>query len=107
NNPYPDFKWVSRKTFHALWIVPLALFLALTPWISELDLYFTHLFYQGKGAISPFHSTPLFSFLYRWGTWPAGICGAFSGLFLFWSYWKKRELQWRKPALVLFLTYVI
>lgn len=91
------------------WIFPLLVLLFLTPFTPWLDLATTNYFYApGQGADGlGFTSSQLFTFLYKYGPLPALMLFVLSTIALGLSFFKESYKSWRKPALILFLSYGI
>lgn len=83
-------------------LLPICLWIVLTPWLNEWDLALSHFFYEeGHFSLHPF-----WDWVYYYGLWPAWIVvlGALMGAFL--SLYPSYS-SWRRPALFLFLVFIL
>lgn len=91
------------------WLWPILAFALFTPFASTLDLNLTSLYFiPGQGADGlGFASSPSIAFIYKYGTIPALITFILASISLILSWFLPSWKKWRKPALVLVLTYAI
>lgn len=87
----------------AAWWAPAVFLLLLTPFLPSWDLELSAYAFQGGS----FSSHPFFQFFYDWGEYPALTVAVGSLVVLLGSFFSKKELKWRIPALYLLLTFVI
>ncbi|MDP1879714.1 MAG: phosphatase PAP2 family protein [Parachlamydiaceae bacterium] len=96
---------MKSKVPFPLWkgiILPIFLFLLLTPWMSLLDIKVSAYFYNHHR----FLSNPFWDFIFVYGIWPAWILIFFAFIGLLISF-KKNYDYFRKPCLYLILTLAI
>jgi lipid A 4'-phosphatase len=96
--------WFARN---AAWFLPILAMALITPWTAKWDLAISNKFYKGVGAHEAFGSTPLFTFMFKYGTWFAFAIGGIATMIFITSYFKEKLLKWRKPTLVMMLTLFI
>lgn len=90
------------------WLLPAIFTLLLTPFTPFLDLSIARFFYtHSNDPVEHFMSSPVLNFLFELGPLPANLTAAFAAAILIGSYLFKHLQKWRKPCLVLVLTYAI
>lgn len=97
----PSMNEMLKRHYH--WLAPIALFAALTPFISEWDLAIERYFYNGHH----FSTDPFINFIFNYGVIPGQIGGLVSAGLLLLSYVSSKWRHWRAPALVLVLTMAV
>lgn len=95
------------------WIVPILFFIAITPWLAEIDLAAASWSYTPlpPGVIDShyngFYSNNFWDFIYHYGFFPAQVSCATSGAIFVLSYTSPYWRKWRQAALMGVLTLVI
>jgi membrane-associated PAP2 superfamily phosphatase len=89
---------------NAPWLLPVLLTAAITPFSSQIDMAVSNYFFHLPEGFS---TNGIFSFIYRFGPYPSFLLFAIATAALIASFFKCSLASWRKPALVLFLTYAI
>jgi lipid A 4'-phosphatase len=83
-------------------LLPILLWLAFTPWSTELDLKTSLIFYQN----GTFSSDPFWNWLYIYGLWPAWLMAGLALIGLILSFAQRYRFL-RLPSLYLLLTFAI
>lgn len=86
------------------WLLPILAMAAITPFTPALDLAASRYFFHSPQG---FTSNAFFTFLFKYGFYPANITALAAGVVLILSFFFSTCKTWRKPALVLVLTMVI
>jgi lipid A 4'-phosphatase len=90
------------------WLLPILIFVVLTPIFSFLDLSIERYFYAlGEGNPGHFVQNAFFSFLYDWGPVPAWLLFVVSVVVFALSFFFKKLGAWWRPTLLLILTFAI
>lgn len=90
---------------HGAWLLPLLLFAAITPFISDWDMGIERYFHAlGKANGTDFVSNGFTQFMYIYGVLPADVTVTLAAIALVLSYCFKKWRKWRAPALLLVLT---
>jgi membrane-associated PAP2 superfamily phosphatase len=97
---------------HALWAIPILLFILFALVSSEIDLFVAQATYYNDWIFRDnepygFFSTPFFDFIYLWGVLPAQLTFLAATLSLILSRWVERLKRYRTICLVLSLTLAI
>ncbi len=94
----PSLKFSFAKGY----LLPMSLWLLLTPWLNELDLAFSQFFYEdGHFSLHPF-----WDWIYHYALWPAWIMAITALIGLLLSFYPSYS-SWRKPALFLSLVFIL
>lgn len=90
------------------WFLPIGLFILITPFTPNIDLYISSLFYHPnpytRGTFTSNAFTQLF---YRYGMIPAFILFAMSLITIVSSYYYPKLLKWRLPSIFFITTFAI
>ena len=90
---------------HKLWILPLLLLLAITTFLSSIDLWVATFAFFSKDPISGgFFSTPFLDWVYLYGVVPSQVVCALACLALLFSLWIPSLCKFRKACFCLVLT---
>jgi len=84
------------------WLLPIALALLMTPFLSTLDLALSNYFYSDG-----FSDNRFFLFLYNWGVLPAWLLFFGASLLLILSYASSRWTKWRQHSLLIVLALIL
>lgn len=86
------------------WLLPIILYLILSPFTPELDLSISKTFYQKETG---FFKTSFLSAVYHLGPILINGCGAIAALIWIASFFNPSFLKWKKLSLTFLLTLVI
>lgn len=85
-----------------IWL-PILAFVLFAPWSAMVDLKVSHYFYD---PTKHFASNDILLGAYYWGFYPAWILFFAAGGVFIASFFRRSLIKWRRPAMVLILTYV-
>lgn len=93
---------------HIRWLLPVVLFILITPFTPKLDLEISRFFYdQQDGEKGSFVSNELTYGIFHYGVLPAWILVGLASLVLILSYVSAPFKKWRDSSLLLVLTLAI
>ncbi len=90
---------------HIRWLLPLIIWLCITPFTPRIDLALSHYFYSD--STKHFASNAFYQWVYNYGAWPGLFLAVSALVVLILSFFIHAWQKWRSSALLLVLTCAI